>query len=226
MRKKSWQIIKMIINKRKYTPAISKFKCKDSVIEDGKLISDKFNIFFVNVGPTLAKKIEHSSKCPTHFISYDAVHRFYLEPVTENELLKIISNFSDSSAGGDDLKLSMIKKIKHHIAIPLTHICNLSFNTGVFPSELKVANVVPIFKSGDEMLFSNYRPVSVLPVFSKIYERLMYNRLIQFINDNNLLYNFQFGFQKGKSTHMALIILLDKISEALDKGEYVIGVFF
>ena len=119
----------------------------------------------------------------------------------------------------------MIKKIKHHIAIRLTHICNLSFNTGVFPSELKVANVVPIFKSGDEMLFSNYRPASVLPVFSKIYERLMNNRLIQFINDNNLLYNFQFGFQKGKSTHMALIILLDKISEALDKGEYVIGVF-
>ena len=130
-------------------------------------------IILVNVGPTLAKKIEHSSKCPTHFISYDAVHRFDLEPVTENELLKIISNFSDSSAGWDDLKPSMIKKIKHPIAIPLTHICNLSFNTGVFPSEFKVANVVPIFKSGDEMLFSNYRPVSVLPVFSKIYERLI-----------------------------------------------------
>ena len=120
----------------------------------------------------------------------------------------------------------MIKKIKHHIAIPLTHICNLSFNTGVFPSELKVANVEPIFKFGDEMLFSNYRPVSLLPVFSKIYERLMYNRLTQFINDNNLWYNFQFGSQRGKSTHMTLIVLLDKISEALDKGEYVIGVFF
>ena len=54
----------------------------------------------------------------------------------------------------------------------------------------------------------------------------MYNRLIQFINDNNLLYNLQFGFQKGKSTHMALIVLLDKISEALDNGEHVIGVLF
>ena len=73
----------MIINKRKYTPANSKFKCKDSVIEDGKLISDKFNNFFVNVGPTLAKKIKHSSKCPTRFISYDGVHRFYVESVTE-----------------------------------------------------------------------------------------------------------------------------------------------
>ena len=114
-----------------------------------------------------------------------------------------------------DLKPSMIKKIEHNIAIPLTHLCNLSFNTHIFLGELKVANVVPIFKSGDEMLFSNYRPVSMLAVFfTKIYERLMYNRLIQFINDNNLLYKFQFGFQKGISTHMALIVLLDKISEA------------
>ena len=75
------------------------------------------------------------------------------------------------------------------------------------------------------MLFSNYRPVSVLPVFSKVPERLMYNRLITYINQNHLLYNLQFGFQKGKSTHMALITLIDKISEALDDGDFVIDVF-
>ena len=75
------------------------------------------------------------------------------------------------------------------------------------------------------MLFSNYRPVSVLPVFSKVLEILMYNRLITYINQNHLLYNLQFGFQKGKSTHMALITLIDKISEALDNGDFVIGVF-
>ena len=115
--------------------------------------------------------------------------------------------------------------IKNCAKKPLTHICNRSFETSVFPSELKVANVVPIFKSGDEMLFSNYRPVSVLPVFSKVPEKLMYNRLIIYINQNHLLYNLQFGFQKGKSTHMALITLIDKISEALDNSDFVIGVF-
>ena len=85
--------------------------------------------------------------------------------------------------------------------------------------------MVPIFKSGDEMIFSNYRPVSVLPVFSKIIERLLYNRLLKFINDNDLLYKYQFGFQKGRSTHMALIILINKISEALENGDCVIGIF-
>ena len=119
----------------------------------------------------------------------------------------------------------MIKHGKEHIKLPLTHICNLSFSTGVFPCELKIANVVPIFKTNDEIIFSNYRPVSVLPVLSKLIERLMYNRLIQYINENKLLYKYQFGFQTGKSTHMTLIVLLDKISEALERGECVIGVF-
>ena len=73
--------------------------------------------------------------------------------------------------------------------------------------------------------FSNYRPVSLLPVFSKVLERLMYNRLITYINQNHLLYNLQFGFQEGKSTHIALITLIDKISEALDNSDIVIGVF-
>ena len=81
------------------------------------------------------------------------------------------------------------------------------------------------FKYGDDMLFSNYRPVSVLPVFSKVIERLMYNRLIGFIIDNDMLYEYPFGFQKGKSPYMALVILLDKISEALENGECVVGVF-
>ena len=98
--------------------------------------------------------------------------------------------------------------------------------TGIFPSELKIPNVVPIYKSGDEMVFSNYRPVSVLPVFSRLLEeRLVYNHSISHINDNKLSYEYQFGFQKGKSTHLAIMMLVDKIMEALDQGESVVGVF-
>ena len=80
-------------------------------------------------------------------------------------------------------------------------------------------------KFGDEMVFSNYRPVSALPVFSKLSEGLVYNRLISQINENKLLYEYQFGFQEGKSTYLAIMMLLDKITKALDQGECVIGVF-
>ena len=105
-----------------------------------------------------------------------------------------------------ELKPLMMKNIKESIKTPLTHICNKSFISGLFPFEMKIANVVPIFKSGDDMVFSNYRPVSVLPVFSKLLERLMYNRLICFINDNKLLYDYQFGFQKGSVVILLCII--------------------
>lgn len=75
------------------------------------------------------------------------------------------------------------------------------------------------------MLISNYRPVSLLPAFSKIFEKLMYNRLLKFMNGNNMLYKYQFGFKKNHSTSMALIVLVDKITEALQNGEHVLGLF-
>ena len=223
--KKSWQVIKTVINKRKDKPINTKFKWNDKITEDGQVISDKFNNFFVNVGTTLAKNIPLSNKSPTEYMITNTTDLFILDPVSENEVLKILSNFKDSSAGWVELKPLMMKNVKESIKTPLTHICNKSFISGLFPFEMKIANVVPIFKSGDDMVFSNYRPVSVLPVFSKLLEQLMYNRLICFINDNKLLYDYQFGFQKGKFTYMAMVILIEKISEALDRGDCVIGVF-
>ena len=124
----------------------------------------------------------------------------------------ILMHLKDSSSGWDELRPNVMKIIKKSIIFPLLYITNLSFQTGVFPRELKITNIVPIFKAGDEMVYTNYRPVSVLPVFSKILERLMYNRLIQYINENKLLYKYQFGFQKGKSTYMAVLTLVDTIS--------------
>ena len=101
----------------------------------------------------------------------------------------------------------------------------MSILHGVFPDELKIAKVIPLYKGSESKLLVNYRPVSVLPVFSKVFERLMYNRILEFINENDVIYNLQFGFRKNHSTAMALPLLNDKISKALYDGEYVLGVF-
>ena len=101
----------------------------------------------------------------------------------------------------------------------------MSILHGVFPDELKIAKVIPLYKGGESKLLVNYRPVSVLPVFSKVFERLMYNRILEFINENDVIYNLQFGFRKNHWTAMALTLLNDKISKALYDGEYVLGVF-
>ena len=102
----------------------------------------------------------------------------------------------------------MQRLLNRHIGFlsPLTHIMNLSLSTGIALMELKVARVTPIFKSGEVNVFTNYRPVSVLPLFSKILERLMYNRLLDFINRNKILYESQFGFRSNHSPNLALIV--------------------
>ena len=95
----------------------------------------------------------------------------------------------------------------------------------IFPDELKIAEVTPIYKSGDKTSIEIYRPISVLSVFSKIFEKIMYNHLINFINKHNILYKYQFGFRKRHSTHHAIITLVDNVSTALDRGNVVIGYF-
>ena len=223
--KKTWQVITSVINKRKNTPINTRFCHNGKITEDKEDIANRFNHFFVNIGTSLASVIPPSKTNPAAYIVNGISESIFLNPVTESETEKRLGLMKDSSAGWDDIKPSLMKNIKCNIKTPLTHICNLSFSTGVFPCELKIANVIPLFKSGDEMVFSNYRPVSILPVFSKLLERLMYNRLLDFVNKHGLLYEYQFGFLKGKSTYMALIALLERITTALDNGEFVIGIF-
>ena len=101
---------------------------------------------------------------------------------------------------------------------------NYSFTQGVFPDGLKIAKVIPVFKSENKRLVNNYRPIFVLPVMSKIYER-MYNRLISYFNKNNFLSENQFGFKEYHTTSMAVLHLIDHIATQFDKGNLTIGVF-
>ena len=107
----------------------------------------------------------------------------------------------------------------------VTHVCNLSLSEGIFHDELKVANVIPLYKADDVFAFNNYRPVSLLCILSKVFEKIMYNRLIDFLETYKILVKFQFGLRKFHSTYMALMILMDKLITALENGEHVIGIF-
>ena len=141
------------------------------------------------------------------------------------EIEKIVNSLKNSSPGYDDISALLLKISSENVSHPLAHICSLSLMQGVFPNELKVANVIPLFKYDDAMLFNNYRPVSLLSVLSKVFEKVMYSRLLKFLNKKLILYKYQFGFRKLHSTYMALMILMDKLIKALENGEFVIGVY-
>src|SRR6218665_3065371 len=109
---------------------------------------------------------------------------------------------------------------------PLINIINSSFKHGLVPTYIKIAKITPIFKAGDKNLITNYRPISVLPFFSKIMEKLMANRLTDYINKHVLLSVTQYGFQRGLSTYMALMDMQTNISEAMNQNKFSLGVFF
>ena len=121
--------------------------------------------------------------------------------------------------------MSLVKLVIEGISKPLTHICNLSFQTGSFPNQMKIAKVIPLYKNGSKHLFTNYRPVSLLPQFSKILEKLFNSRLDSFLERHNVLSESQYGFRTKRSTSQALMESIERITDAIDNHQYAIGIF-
>ena len=168
-------------------------------------ICNQFNSFFVNVGPKLASNIKNTGKNYYDYLPDMRSSSMYMKPIVELDIAKIIDKFNpNKSAGYDNTGNFIIKKVKTEILKPLTQIFNLSLSSGVVPEKLKVAKVIPIYKKDDSALFSNYRPVSLLPCFSKILERLVFDRCIDYINHHEILNDKQFGFRPKHSTYMAI----------------------
>ena len=136
----------------------------------------------------------------------------FLKPTNETEIKQVISCLKEGA-------------IKDFISCPLTNIVNLPFEQGVFPNELELAIITPLYKAKDPMFFNNYRPISLLSVFSKIIERLMYTRLLDFINKHKILNKLQLGFRNNHSIFMALVVLIENLVNALDSGNCAVGIF-
>ena len=135
------------------------------------------------------------------------------------------SSLKLATPGYDMISSSVLKWTLESIYEPLCYICNMSLQEGVFPDEMKIANVIPLYKCDDPKLFNNYRPVSILCSLSKVFEIIMYNRLNAYLDKFKILFSYQFGFRKFHSTYMALMTLMDEITKCLDNNEYVIGLF-
>ena len=223
--KKSWDIIRNVINKKTHQDVSSTFNVNGTLVEDQFLIANEFNHFFTKVGINLANNIPNSSLDPTSFIHANIRESMAVASTDINEVRKIILSFKSSSEGWDGISNIVLKQTYQCILLPITHICNLSLLQGYVPTEVKKATVSPIYKKCDPKEFTNHRPISILPLFSKILEKLMYNRLLSFINQHQILYNYQFGFREKYGTDLALIKIIDKISQAFQQKEYVIGVF-
>jgi len=226
--KKTWQTLNHLLGRDQSPKPPSHFiDAEGSKITEPVEIASKFNDFFTNIGPSLASKIPPPDN--TDFIKKTPAsleHSIFLSPTTEQEVIDITSAIkSSNSCGFDGISSNLLKKIIGSIVTPLVHLFNISISTGTVPSHLKVAKVIPIFKSGDKYSFNNYRPISVLPAISKILEKLVYKRIYDFINKHNILTPDQFGFRPKHSTYMAINKLYNQISTSLDNKLCTAGIF-
>ena len=129
------------------------------------------------------------------------------------------------STGPPSIPTKFLKLFQNYLSEPIDILANLSFSTGIFPTNLKTANVIPLFKKDDYMLYSNYQPISLLSNLSKIIEKLIHAGLTLFLNSNSILFEKQFGFRDSHSTTHTLTEITEKIQQACDAGKYAYGVF-
>ena len=223
--RKTWKILNKIINKKRTTSSQSRFKNGDKYVTNPHDVANNFNNYFSNIGTSLADKIGTQTGSPLDYMKGSFPNSIFLNPTTEQEVSNVIKTLTSSASGWDGVNCKIIKAAKNSILPQLAHMCNLSLRDGIFPHQLKLAKVVPIFKSGGKDEVCNYRPVSVLPVISKIFEKIIYDRLADYIEKHNILNEFQFGFRKGRSSYMALNLLVDKLHKAIDERKYTVGIF-
>ena len=210
---KTWKVINVILGlcRNKYRKQVS-FLIDNEYVTDSMQIANALNNFFVV-----------SDVNPLSYVTNN-VNSIAILDVTCDQVRNVISSLNNSSAGYDELPPFVAKSCVDGFE-PITYMVSESLRVGICPLELKIAKVVPVFKSGDPRLFTNYRPISVLPFLSKVFEKIVYNYLFDFICDNNILYDYQFGFRPKHSTQQAIITLFDNITKSLDNGNIAISIF-
>ena len=225
--KKLWKILKEVSGKCNDKSSIS-----DNFLIDGKLTNDPNVIsnglckFYSNMGKNLAKKIPPPKTPFTQYLPEPCDSSIFLAPTSETEVIRIVNKLkSKSSSGLDGISNVLLKAIIKDISSPLTTIFNKSLNEGIFPEQMKIAKVTPQYKAKDKTLPVNYRPISLLPVISKILEKIVHKRMYSFLVKKLLLYDSQFGYRPNHSTTDAILEFVGRVIKGFERGENTLALF-
>ena len=224
--KEAWKTINNILGRSFSDTSVNELKVNDANLTSPGEIAEAFNTYFSNVGPILANSMADSSVSFEQFVKpiQSKMLRFKLVPYSK--VLNLLNSLSKSKATGlDKISGKILKAAASSIASSLTYIFNHALISSHFPSEWKVARLLPLFKKGPRNLAENYRPISILPTISKLMERIMYDQLYEYLNENSLLSDHQFGFRKFHSTASALLDCTNSWYMNMDRKMFNLVVF-
>jgi hypothetical protein len=223
--KKSWALIKKLIGRNTKHKTIKNIIVDGEVIENERLVAEHFNNFFVDVAKGLDSQIPQAQVSPYDSVNVNVPYSFFIEPVTPCEIINIITKLKGTSCDENTIPVNILKFAKHVLSSPISILVNSSLISGVFPELLKSAKIIPIFKAGERTERSNYRPISILPLLSKVYERCMCDRIVRYLGAFSLVSVDQYGFQKNKSTTDAILQLSEYIYDSLNSKNHTLSVF-
>lgn len=224
-----WDIIKDIQPNKKGKSFTSHSLGSGSgpLVVDPAAVACQFNTFFSQTGERLGsgsfgvdnpQRVCHAART--------VVPSLFLWPTDAREVIAVVNSLRPGhSSGNDGVSSSLLKSVSEQLALPLAHIANASFESGVFPSVLRQAVVKPLLKKGSPHDIENYRPISILSTFSKVLEKLYLIRLLPFLSQNNIIFDKQYGFRRGYSTIDAVFDFINNVSLALDERQHSFGVF-
>ena len=226
--KSAWKVIHEFLGKSNSTkaPSTTFFKNGESITGDSN-IAESFCDYFSSIASDLASALRTPSS--GHFTDYlgpQSENSAFFAPTSSQEIQSICDGLDPSKGPGHDgLAPKIFRFLSHELSFPLSKLINTCIEEGYFPDFLKTARITPVFKNGDPTQFGNYRPISVLSVISKIFERVLQNRLLAFLTKQGSIFEGQYGFRRGHSTFMAITDLVEKIRIAWQKGFHCSAVF-
>ena len=223
--KATWKLIGTLIKRKtKGQTSPSRIIMNNKTLTNKLDIADHFNKYFISVGQSLASTIDHHDEEPTKYITKSPVSSFIMSPVEATQVYRLFQNLNEKNTSLD-IPNKLIKIASEPLSIPFTYIYNQSIASGIVPDVFKISRVTPIYKSGEVTDTGNYRPIATLSSFSKVLEQLIYNQLYLFLEKNDIIYKYQFGFGKGYSTEQAILEITDNLNSAIDNKQITCGLF-
>ena len=227
--KKTWELINSIRGKRK-RQIKPQFLINDEKITNRRVIANEFNKYFVSLASNLNEAYNELGELTLNslpsfidFLPSANPSSIYLSDCSVDEIKDIISEFQNGKSS--DIPIHVVKSVAKIISPVLSKLYNDCIQKGNFPDCLKTGRISPIYKKDNEELLENYRPVSTLPIFGKIFEKIIFSRLYSFINSQNILYENQYGFRKKHSTNHAVNYSVSYVSKLIHDKHHVLGIF-
>ena len=228
---RTWQVIHETLNRNKSKhdmPSLFTHEGRD--LADSLEIANAFNVYFANIEKNLSSQIDQNNVNADYkqYLASPTKETLQFKCITKDYTIKAIDNLENKNSSGHDgisNTCTLPKIIKNDISQSLTIIINQMLTTGIFSDAFKLSKLIPLFKKGDSSLLVNYRPTSLLPTISKVFERVIHDQMYEYFNQFNLLVEQQYGFQKQHSTEYAAVKLIDHVSKEMQAGKIPANVY-